>query len=206
MPNLMQRSLRIQAIKLRKQGKTYSQIKKQVNISKGTLSYWSKKITLSPRAIDRLKKTQNLHLQKARLSAQSTLKVKQAEFLNGIREKLKPFISKIIKPDVLKIALAFLYLGEGAKWKSHRGLQLGSSDPLILLLYIKLLRKCYFIDKNKLRCYICYRADQSLRGLIKYWSKILDIPVSSFYRSNYDKRTIGKPTKNKEYKGVCVIS
>lgn len=205
MPSLIQKSVRLKAIQLRKQGKTYSQIRDKLAISKGTLSYWSKRIKLSPYALNQLKITQDANLKRARLSSQTALKIKQAKFLNDLRSKLKPML-RTLHPAELKIALAFLYLGEGAKWKSHRGLQLGSSDPIILLLYKKLLERCYSIDKNKLRCYICYRADQSLDGLIKYWSRILSISRKKFYKSNYDKRTVGKPTKNKNYKGVCVIS
>ena len=206
MPSLAKRSIRSEAIKLRKQGKTYSEIRKKLSISKGTLSYWSKKITLSASATKRLKKNQDSNLKKARLVNQANLKIRQAQSLIDIRERIKPSILKIMKPEVLKIALAFLYLGEGAKWKSHRGLQLGSSDPVILLLYKKLLKSCYMIDKDKLRCYICYRADQSLEDLIKYWSRTLSISNSKFYKSSYDKRTIGKPTRNKDYRGVCIIS
>lgn len=205
MPSLIQKSVRLKAIQLRKQGKTYSQIRDKLAISKGTLSYWSKRIKLSPYALNQLKITQDANLKRARLSSQTALKIKQAKFLNDLRSKLKPML-RTLHPAELKIALAFLYLGEGAKWKSHRGLQLGSSDPIILLLYKKLLERCYSIDKNKLRCYICYRADQSLDGLIKYWSRILSISRKKFYKSNYDKRTVGKPTKNKNHKGVCVIS
>ena len=206
MPSLAKRAIRLEAIKLRKQGKTYNEIRKKFPISKGTLSYWSKKIKLSEFAQKRLKKNQDSYLRKARLASLANLRIRQTQSLIDIRKKIKPSIVKVMNPEVLKIALAFLYLGEGAKWESHRGLQLGSSDPAILLLYKKLLKSCYLIDKDKLRCYICYRADQSLEGLIKYWSRTLNIPKSGFYKSSYDKRTIGKPTKNLDYKGVCVIS
>jgi hypothetical protein len=205
MPSLIQRSVRLKAIQLRKQGKTYSQIRDKLSISKGTLSYWSRRIKLSPNAMNQLKITQDLNLKRARLFSQVSLRVRQAKFLDDLRMKLKPML-RTLHPTTLKIALAFLYLGEGAKWKSHRGLQLGSSDPMILLLYRKLLKKCYSIDRDKLHCYICYRADQSLEELVKYWSRVLNISPKKFYKSNYDKRTIGKPTKNKNYKGVCVIS
>lgn len=206
MPSLIKKSIRMAAIKLRKQGKTYSQIRSQLKISKGTLSYWSKKITLTPVAQEKLKKTQNEHLKRARIAALTANQLRQTKFIDNIRQNLKSLIDRSIEPDILKIALAFLYLGEGAKWKTHRGLQLGSSDPLIVGSYIKLLEKCYRIDRDQLRCYICYRADQSLDGLIKYWVNVLGIPRSSFYKSSFDKRTIGKPTKNKDYKGVCVVS
>ena len=206
MPRFITRSDRLRAIALRKQGKTYSEIRKEIQISKGTLSYWSKRITLSPNAKAQLQKTQNLHLAKARLAGVATLKKKRADFLQDLRERVSSIITRAMTPEMLKVALAFLHLGEGAKWKSHRGLQLGSSDPLILLLYIKLLNKCYNIDKSQIHCYICYRADQDLGQLRRYWSHILGISSDRFYSSRPDPRTVGKITKNKDYKGVCILS
>ncbi len=99
-----------------------------------------------------------------------------------------------------------LHLGEGAKWKSHRGLMLGSSDPDIIRLYIKLLKICYGKKNTDMRCRISYRADQDINELETYWSKITNISRSNFYKTRPDPRTVGKPTKNKDYKGVCVIT
>ena len=66
---------------------------------------------------------------------------------------------------VLKMILSVLYLGEGTKWKGHSGMVLGSSDPNIILLYIKLLEICYGINHKKLKCRVSYRADQNLKSL-----------------------------------------
>ena len=49
------------------------------------------------------------------------------------------------------------------------------------------------------------RADQNTKKLEKFWSNITRIPLSQFYKPRKDARTIGKPTKRKDYKGVCKI-
>ena len=206
MPRLIQQAAKLRAIQLRTQGKTYSEIRKEIPVSKGTLSYWSKKIVLSPRALARLRRTQHLHLMKARLAGVLTLRKKQTDLLSSLRRNIDQVISKSITPEMLRVALAFLHLGEGAKWKSHRGLQLGSSDPLILELYIKLLGACYNIDRSRFKCYICYRADQNLHQLKKYWAAKLGISANRFYDSKPDPRTVGKVTKNRNYMGVCIVS
>ena len=206
MPRLINIEDRLRAINLRKQGKTYSEIRKIVDISNGTLSYWSHKIILSSKARARLKNTQSRHLIKARLAGAITLKNRQKEYLDDLKKRVTSTISKSVTLEMLRVALAFLHLGEGAKWKSHRGLQLGSSDPLILQLYIKLLIVCYNIDRNRFHYYICYRADQDLVKLKKYWSSVLKIPMRNFYDSRPDPRTIGKKTLKKDYKGVCIVS
>lgn len=192
---------------MRRAGNTYSQIQGKLGyISKGTLNSWLGNLELSEKSKEKLQRTQSAHLEKARKIAFTKIAEKREELLNRIKDGVAPLKSKVNDNKTLKIALAFLYLGEGSKWKSHRGLQLGSSDPLLLNLYIKLLKQCYGIDKLSLQCYISYRADQNLESLKKFWSKQLSIPLKNFHNSKSDKRTIGKPTKNPGYKGVCIIS
>ena len=68
-----------------------------------------------------------------------------------------------------------------------------------------MLKICYDIDVNILKCQVCHRADQNLAILQEYWSGIIGIPLKNFYKSIPDPRTVGKPTKRPGYKGVCVI-
>ena len=102
--------------------------------------------------------------------------------------------------------MSVLYLGEGAKHKTHRALTLGSSNPNIILFYLKMLRNCYALDESKFRIYIQCRCDQDIPKLESYWSKLTKIPPKKFYKSYVDKRSMGKPTKKIAYKGVCVIT
>ncbi|MDO8582220.1 MAG: hypothetical protein Q7S16_05105, partial [bacterium] len=115
-------------------------------------------------------------------------------------------IEKIKDKSTLKLALAFLYLGEGSKWRSHSGAMLGSSDPDIIRLYIRLLGLCYGIQSNRLKCRVSYRTDQDINYLQKYWSEVSGIPLVNFYKTKPDPRTKGKPTKKLDYMGVCVIT
>lgn len=123
----------------------------------------------------------------------------------GFVEKNQTVLKKIRDKETLRVLLSILYLGEGSKWKSHSGLILGSSDPNIILLYIKLLQLCYGIKPGTLKCRVSYRADQDIKQLERYWSKVTAIPLENFYKTIPDPRTVGKPTKNLDYKGVCVI-
>lgn len=104
------------------------------------------------------------------------------------------------------VALAMLYLGEGAKWQGSRAPRLGSSDPEIIQLYIHLLRACYGIELGSLRARVQCRADQDLCALTQYWSKVTGIQAEKFYLGYIDKRTIGKKTVKAGYRGVCTIS
>ncbi|MCH7604568.1 hypothetical protein IID24_01040 [Patescibacteria group bacterium] len=133
-------------------------------------------------------------------------KRKREEYLKSLADRNKYLASLLRNREVAKIALALLYVGEGAKWRSHRGLHLGSSDPDIVAIYLKLLERCYGISKERLRARIIHRADQNIDSLTKYWSSLTGMPRKHFYKTKPDPRTIGKKTTKKDYRGVCVIS
>lgn len=196
------------AQKLRAEGKTYSEIMRalKVELPKSTMSHWCNKVRLPgwyQAKVDKLNK-QNLTM--GQKMARVSNRIKREKFLQSLLDKNKHIVDKVKDGNVLRALLSILYLGEGGKWKSHSGLILGSSDPLIIKLYLKLLELCYGIKSETLKCRISYRADQNLDQLQRYWSKEICIPLKNFYKTIPDPRTIGKPTKKKGYKGVCVIS
>lgn len=193
-------------LKLRSEGFTYKEIQKQLKfiIPKSTFSYICSQAKLPVYYHDKIKKLNKENLKKAQAAAVKANKAKRQIFLEQIERKNKSFLGKIDK-DVAKIALAMLYLGEGAKWKSHKGLMLGSSDSGIIILYLKLLKYCYNINKDKLSCRVMHRADQDINNLEEFWAKVTGVSRTRFYKTKPDSRTIGKPTKNIKYKGVCSV-
>lgn len=200
--------LKEKAIKLRAEGKTFLEIQKrlQITIPKSTLSYWCKSVPLPFEYSNRIKLLNIANSEKGRRVALEVNKIKRKQYLDNLVERNKYLSSLLSNQNIAKIALAMLYLGEGGKWKSHRGLLLGSSDPDIIKIYIKLLQKCYNIPLKKMRARILYRADQDINFLTAFWSRITGIPRYDFYKTKPDPRTIGKKTKKKDYRGVCVVT
>lgn len=194
--------------KLRGLGKTYSEIQRylKTKIPKSTLSYWCKKIPLPQWYEKKIQHLNEKNLSKAQKMAWISNKRKQDKLIHEIWEKNKNLLIKIKDKDTLKMLLSMLYLGEGAKWKSHRGLYLGSSNPEIIKLYMHLLKLCYGIEAKIFKASICYRADQNIKSLQKYWSRVTSVPLKNFYPSKPDRRTIGKLTRQKKYKGVCSLT
>ncbi len=193
--------------KLRSGGKTYTEIRQALNLSmpKSTLSNWCQGVILPNWYTAKIRELNRKSFKKAQIMAWASVRRKRELFLDKVRQEATKVIKKL-NLENLKIVLAMLYLGEGAKWKGHSGLLLGSSDPQVILLYISLLEKCYKIKPSQLKCRISYRADQNIRKLEKYWSDITGIPKENFYKTKPDPRTKGKKTKKNDYKGVCVIT
>ena len=200
-------ALREKVRKLRTRGNTYSEIQRALDISipKSTLSDWCQNVALPNWYNAKIQELNNKGLKKAQAMAWASIKRKRELYLKKVRRDAAAVLRKF-NQEGLKIALAMLYLGEGAKWKGHSGLMLGSSDSNIILLYISLLKKCYKIKPTQLKCRISYRVDQNIRELEKYWSTITKIPQGNFYKTKPDPRTKGKRTKKVDYKGVCVLT
>lgn len=203
------KSIREEARKLRSRGKTYSEIKKLlgIKISKSTLSYWVKDIKLPSSYKEKIVELNLNHLKKIRSQALIVNRKKRIEYLKSIESINRPIAEKINEKPVSKIALAMLCLGEASKYRSKRrgAFTLGSSDKRIVILFLEFLKQCFNFHIDKIRCTVQCRADQNTARLEEYWQKVTKIPPKLFYKARIDPRTIGKPTKKKEYKGVLRV-
>jgi hypothetical protein len=192
--------------RLRSDGRTYSEIRNYISesISKSTISLWCRNVALAPKVADVFHRRIAEKLKRARLSALQTNQKKRAKYLKELRDSNIHLLGLIKNKDIAKLVLAALYLCEGSK-NRNGALVFCNSDPLIIKLFLQLLRKCYRIDEKKFRCTLQCRADQNIESIERFWSKITHIPMLQFYGARIDPRTIGKPTKKKDYKGVCRI-
>lgn len=199
--------LRKKAVALRKKGKTYTEIQNilGVTIPKSTLSYWFKNIELSEEHQKRIKRKIEKNAHKGRIKALAVNRAKREKYLRSVFDRNKHLARVVGETDVAKIALAMLYLGDGSKSLKRGSLMFGNSNPFIVSLFLELLRYCYDIDETKFRCTLQCRADQHIKQLERFWSRVTDIPLSQFYEARVDPRTIGKPSKKLNYKGVCRI-
>lgn len=191
---------------LRARGFTYKEINDTLgfHVARSSLSYICRCVSLPSEYQDKVKDLNRKHLESVRPLALHSNKRKRERYIREIEEKNK-YVCKGFTTNVAKIALAMLYLGEGGKWPSHRGLYLGSSSDDIIRLYIKLLQYCYEVPLSKMRARIQYRADQDILELENHWVKVTGLSKEQLYKTQPDKRTLGKPTKRGAYRGVCVI-
>lgn len=199
-------ALKSRAIYLRKKGKTYKDIRKELdkNIAKSTISYWCKNIILSDKQKNKIERIMKENTARGRLKALEINKINRKKYLESVENRVKHLGKLIENKDIAKIAIAMIYLGEGSK--TRRGsLMLGNSDPDIIRLFLHLLRFCYDINESKFRCTLQARADQHIKKLEKFWSITTNIPLAQFYKARIDPRTIGKISKKNDYKGVCRI-
>ncbi|MFH0955926.1 MAG: hypothetical protein V1801_01785 [Candidatus Falkowbacteria bacterium] len=192
---------------LRKLGKTYTEINRLLNVSipKSTLSYWCNSLDL-PLGYERKVQEYNKHnLIKARKAALVSKRISRENNIERIIKENLHLVDYLKNKDTAKIVLTVLYMTEGSR-RAKGSITFGNSDPLIIGLFLNLLRFCYIIDEKKFRCTLQCRADQNIKELESYWSNITGIMLDKFYKARIDPRTINKPSKNKDYKGVCRIN
>lgn len=192
-----------EAIILRRKGESIKYIEKALSIPRSTLSGWLRSVPLTKKQKSVLEKKKLQGLSRARTAA---ILWHNAQKNNRLREvaRVSSGVLEAI-PDnlmILELALAFLYLGEGAKTRDRASL--GSSDARILKFFIYCLRRIYHLPIKKIRCYLHLRADQNDIKMKHYWHKELGLPLTNFGKSSFDKRTVGIATYP-QYKGVCLI-
>lgn len=188
---------------LRRQGVSLSIIEKKYGIPRSTLSGWFKDISLSEEQRTKLMENSRDGWKKARASAVVWHNKQKLQRLEVAETQAKEVLQRVsLTPEVLDIALAMLYLGEGAKSGTT---SIANSNPTVLRFVLSVLYRNHKVSPKMLRCDLHLRADQNSEELKRYWSKELQLPLENFKYTAYDKRSIGKPTYD-NYKGVCVIT
>ncbi len=207
MPHASFLQLKDKAIKLRLAGKTYSEINKSLGVAvpKSTLSGWCSRVLLSKDLNARLVTRQRLRIGLGSLRAAQTKRARRQSYLDSLFKKNRYLFKLLYKHESAKLVLTALYLGEGSKNARRGAVTFGNSDPKTIALFLRLFRRCYELDGTKFRCTVQCRADQNVPQLEKFWHEVTEIPLSQFYGSRIDKRTIGQKSIKPDYKGVCRI-
>ena len=194
------------AMRLRKKGLSLSEISSLLHIPKNTIQGWVCKIKLNKKQQERLKKKEIECGKRGLKKALKINAIKLSRWKNEVKKKTSNF--KVIttkKGNIAKLICGVLYLCEGAKYPSSRQLIFGSSDPKMIKIFLELLKNNFNVDEKKFRCRIMHRYDQNGTVLTDHWSNLTKIPLAQFYRPYKDKRTKGKATKKRDYKGVCAV-
>jgi hypothetical protein len=190
------------AISLRKTGMSMTVIERKLGIPRSTLSGWFKSVPLTEEQRISLMKNKQDGWKVARQNAVIAHKAAKLKRLEAAKLEAEAVLEKIdMSKEVLDLAFAMLYLGEGAKGDAT---SIASSDPKILRFVIKVLIINYSLRPEDIRCDLHLRWDQNGEELKQFWSKELSIPIDRFKYVAYDKRSAGRATYE-HYKGVCVL-
>lgn len=189
---------KLMALRLRKKGMSYSQIKKKVHVSKSSLSLWLYKYPLSK---ERIKK---LQMGKKKIERfRETMRLKRETKLAEVYKKEKKLLLPLSNKEVYLSGLS-LYWGEGGK--TERGATiLSNTKPEMIRFFIYWLVNVIGVPKNKLWIKLHLYADMDEKKEIKFWCKELGLLKSQFKNSYVKETTLRGLTFKGVGHGTCNI-
>lgn len=193
---------RQKVILLRKSGKTYGEIRRELGIAKSTLSDWLSKYPLSEKELlavkNSVKRNKDIAAERCRLTKQKKREKRLLAVYDSERKNNLPLSLKEIY-----IAGLFLYWGEGSK-NLQGAVSVSNTDPEVLKFYLFWLKRSFRISTPKIRVMVHLYKDMEIEKELDYWSEELKISRTQFskpyiknsLRSDIDQKGFGHGTCN----------
>jgi hypothetical protein len=196
-----------QAIALRTQGYTYSEIIAIVPVSKSTLSLWLHDVGLAKKQLQRL--TEKRHQAQIRGGqARRDTRIAETELIFA---DAKTELGTLSKRDLFVIGVA-LYWGEGTKQKTYRPsvrLCFTNSDPDMVRTFMKWMRLCTDVPDSDIgvEVYIHDNYKMKTAEFKRYWLGITGLAEQNVIGVVYKKHNPKTKRKNctDTYKGLVAI-
>ena len=195
------------AIKLRREGKTYSDILRAVFVARSTLGLWLKEAKLSKPENQKFTDSKRL----------ASLRGGQAKRKQRIEKQSKIFLEAKSKIKTLSEYELFLigvclYWAEGAKEKEYypgSQFQFSNMDPKMIQVFLIWLLKVCKIDKNMIifNIFLHQTHKNRMEEVKKYWAKVTGFPIDKFETIYWKKNKLETNRKNtgEKYYGVLKI-
>lgn len=173
--------LKQKVLELRKQGKSYSQIKQELKVSKGSLSLWLKDYPLSKERIKQLRDFSEIRIEKYSRTMLAKREARLAGFYSEEKAKHLPLSKR-----ELFIAGLFLYWGEGMKNVKYP-LALYNTNPQLVKFGLYWYKNSLNIPLEKIKVKLHLYSDMNIAEEIKFWSKALKMPLTRFSKPQIKK-------------------
>jgi len=190
--------LKFKAIKLRKQGYSYSEVSSALNVPEGTCSSWLARIKLSRKAKTLLQKKALNGALKGLNKRNQNLQDKYKAIEQIVSHDLRYLDNSLVTKRLL---CAFLYWAEGSK--NRNDFKFVNSDPTMIRLFLELLRESFRLNEDKLAAVLHLHSyhDKSLQ--LQFWSELTKIPLNRI--GIHHKKNSGK-RKRLNYQGCIAIN
>ena len=197
----MKLELKAKAIKLRRQGKTFTEIQKLIGpVSKSSLSLWLKPVELTKEQKHRILKKMASRSDLGRQKGGFTNHQNRINRIVNLQAIANSEFEKLTNKPIFIPGLV-LYLAEGSR--KYERFQFMNSDPRLIKLMIKWLRVLNIsIADIQARLYIHHvYANENCEN---FWARMTNIPLSQFSKTIY-KPTVYLLKKNPSYKGCLRV-
>lgn len=184
--------LKLKAVSLRKQGKSYQEINRLLKIPKSTLSTWLKDIPLS-------EKVKNQNVSKAKIIWAKNItafnKQRSKKYQKDTQLLIKNFarqVPKISDRNLYFIGLA-LFWAEGGK-REKWNVKFVNSDQFVVKGIMQFFRKICRVADEKFTLRIHLYPNITEKDARQFWSQVTKLPLTQFRKSQYQ---ISKSSKHR---------
>lgn len=198
---------RKKAILLRKEGKTYGEILKEIGVSKSTLSLWLRSVGLAKKQKQMITEKRRVAQRKG-AAARRTQRIERTEI---IVEKARVEIGELSARELLQ-AGAILYWAEGNKEKEYRhgtGMDFANTDPRMISFYIRWLKVCCGVPENDIyaHLYIHEYQKKQVKKAVEFWSEksgLSPAKITGIYFKRHNPKT-KRHNYNENYYGTLRV-
>lgn len=189
------------AIELRKLGWSYPAIKKELNVSKGSLSLWLHKYPLTEKQIGELSPVSR---ERRIEHFRETFRKKRQQALDQAYQIEKMRIGRLSQREIYLMGL-MLYWGEGMK-ATKGTISFSNSNPAFIRVAIYWLEKCMGFSRAELRVKLHLYSDMNFNVERDYWSKVLELPIEQFKKPYIKTSLLGNLTQKGFGHGTCDLN
>ena len=202
---MIKRTEHEQAVSLRREGKTYHEIRQRFGIAKSTLWRWLKAEGLVNTQLQRRTELSRLAQRRAVIA----IRAKRLARTLAVMEPARKQVGGLSPRHLWLIGVA-LYWAEGAKQKPHniaQGVVFSNTDPAMLRIFLAWLRDVCHISSEDLAFEIYIHESANIESARQFWASTLQIPAERFrirlkrHNPSPRRRNIGE-----HYAGLVRIS
>ncbi len=181
---------------------SYGSISRELGVAKSTLSYWfsstSHYLSTSEKQLE--------HLKRARTLSTASIFKKSAKKKLILQEKITNELIDFNPFDVFskKIALSMLYWAEGTKHKKAGGLTFTNTDPMLIQVFISLLKQVYNIDLGRIKLRLAIHSYHNETECKEFWSNLIGININQFNKTYIKPRSTSKKFRE-NFRGICFV-
>ena len=202
---VMNAKLRQQAIDLRlKHSLSYTAIRKQLGVSKSTLSYWLKEYPLDADQILELRREGWQKGEASRERFRNTMRAKQEMRAHEIYRAQKARLATLSSEAWFTAGL-MLYAAEGDKKQTGR-IALANTDPQIIKFFIEWLDTFLDIPKSRIKAQLHLYENMDIDKEREFWKNELALEDNHLYKVQIRKLKSGSFTyEGSNRHGTCSI-
>ncbi len=198
---------KLEALSLRRLGKSYGEILQVVPVSKSTLASWLKSVSLSKAQKQRFSEKRRL----AALKGAYTMHQQRISTTEEIFREAKAEVSNISHRELWLMGI-MLYWAEGSKIKEYTSNQtmiFSNSDPRMIKLFLTWCRICLKLTNEQIKFDIYVHESAYVPGRLKtFWSGVTGFDIDRFgkiYLKKHSIRTNRRKTGDAYYGLLRVV-